>query len=234
MVLELLISDKQRERAYKAYRKKFGKNLSDVEVAEKAADDFWWYKENKPNRFKFEFSIKGMLDQFKRWYRFYTKIGSYTLWQLYRSAANGVYKNCKPTAEAIARWDRLTNEKGYLTSIYEADGMKFDHIMNSEEYRAVCETIKMIVLDRDTYANEETGCPFDIAGKDLSSMKISPALIRKSPRLHEIMTDPDINKEAKLKLYELLGYGRINGKPAIINNNLEVVLGNIIKDLKQY
>jgi hypothetical protein len=61
-ILELLIPDKQREKAYKEYRKKFGQDLSDNDITEKAADEFWWYKENKPMRFKLSWNLKNMYD----------------------------------------------------------------------------------------------------------------------------------------------------------------------------
>mgnify|MGYP006873074645 CR=1 FL=1 len=66
-VLELLVSEKTRNRAYKAYRRKFGSNLNDEEIAERAADEFWWYKENMPIK-KFSWHFGELLDIIKNWY----------------------------------------------------------------------------------------------------------------------------------------------------------------------
>ena len=233
-ILELLIPDKQREKAYKEYRKKFGQDLSDNDITEKAADEFWWYKENKPMRFKFSWNLKNMYDQLTRWYRFLTKIGSFTLWRLYSSAANGAYANNKPSAEAIARWNRLTSQYGYLASIYETDGMKFDHIMNSKEYRAVQNTIRMIVLDSDTYKGQNSGQVFDLTGKDLDKVHLTENMVRLAAI--NMMRNPtyNISEQAKLKLLEALGVGMVNGKIKVVNNNLHYFLENVIKDLKQF
>ena len=92
----------------------------------------------------------------------------------------------------------------------------------------------MIVLDRSTYTSKKKEFPFDITGKNLSSIDIDPNLIRTSPRVFEIMHSPNISAESKLKLLELLGYGKKDGKLSIINDNLQTVLGNVVKDLKQY
>jgi len=117
-VLELLVDTDTREKAYKSYRKRFGQNLTDLQVAERAADEFWWFMENKP-KYKFSDGLLKLFTFLKAWYKFYTKIGSYNLYRLYNSAACGKYKNVKPTNEAIQRWRKLTAENGgYLASTY--------------------------------------------------------------------------------------------------------------------
>jgi len=153
---------------------------------------------------------------------------------LYKNAEAGKYKNCKPSDEAIERWKKLANKEGYLPSIFEKDGIKFDFIPNSIEYDAVLNTIRMIVLDEDTYKSSEDGQSFDITGKHLDAIHVTPEMIRRAPRTARIMTHTDITPEAKRKFAEILGLGKKDGKITVVNNNLEIVLGKIIQDLKRF
>ena len=235
-VLELLVSEKTRQRAYKAYRRKFGKDLTDIQIAERAADEFWWFKENKPIK-KFSFNLKELIDIMKAWYRFFTKIGSFELYWLYRSAANGKYKNRKPTDEARARFKKLTAERGYLASTYVKNGVKYEHVMNSKEYDAVVETIRYVVLTKSTYG--KSGQNFDDTGTNMT-IKPTAKMIAESPKMMEILTSLDYTEEAKAKLMEVAGIETVKSadggktKVVLVNNRLDNILEYVVKGLNKF
>ena len=233
-VLELLVDTDTREKAYKSYRKRFGQNLTDLQVAERAADEFWWFMENKP-KYKFSDGLLKLFTFLKAWYKFYTKIGSYNLYRLYNSAACGKYKNVKPTNEAIQRWRKLTAENGgYLASTYQLNGRSYKHIMNNEQYEATLETIRYIVLQPDTYSKSGTGQVLDPTGKHLGSIHPTKEMLVNSPALLEIMTSVNIPAEGKMRLSEVMGLGVSNGKIVLIDNRLDSILDDILKGLNQF
>ena len=118
-ILELLVDTKTREKAYARYRKKYGENLTDRQIAEKAADEFWWYKKNAPTKM-WSWNFKELLNIAKGWYNVFTNVGSFRLMKLYRSATLGKFRNAKINPESIARWKKLTKEtKGFLPYTYE-------------------------------------------------------------------------------------------------------------------
>lgn len=206
-VLELLVSEKLRNKAYNKYREKFGEDLTDAEIAELAADDFWWYMEHKPEKFKFSLHIGEMFKQLKNWYNFYTKVGSFTLWRLYRNAAAGKYKNSKPDAETISRFKKLA-KKGYLAKeMYTTNGFQFSSIMNRLEFDAVTETVRMIVTDPKTYKD---GKRFDRTGKHFEEVTMD--MLRYSDKTLEILESDLYTKDAKLKLCEYLDISVKDGK----------------------
>jgi hypothetical protein len=137
-ILEFLVDEKTRKNAYKRYRRKFGQSLTDKEITEKAANEFWWFVENRPTiSWRGVFS-KDVLQNLKHWYDFFTKIGSYGLYKLYKNAAAGKYANAKITEEARQRWRELTkNTDGVLYSTFSANGINFEYIKNNNEYQAV-------------------------------------------------------------------------------------------------
>ena len=234
-VLELLVSDRTRERAYAAYRKKFGKDLTDIQIAERAADEFWWFKENRPAK-KFSFNFKELIDIIKAWYRFFTKIGSFELYWLYRSAAKGKYKNRKPTDSTRARFKKLAAERGYLASTYVKNGVKYEHVMNSKEYEAVVETVRYIVLSKVTY--NKSGQKFDDTGTKMT-IKPTAQMIADSKKTLDILTSLDYTQDAKDKLMEVCGMKVIKlpdggSKVILVNNRLDDILEHVVKGLNKF
>lgn len=233
-VLELLVSEKVRDRAYKSYRRKFGKNLTDLEIAEIAADEFWWFKENKPIK-KWSWNFRELLSIIKQWYNFFTKIGSFNLYRLYNSAANGKYRNNDPTPEAIERWKKLTKKNGgFLASTYTLNGTEYQHIMNRREYDAVVQTIKAVAMNDGTYK----GTGVTLSAATIGDIRLTPKMIIKSPMFSAIMCDPNISRESKDKLLDVLGCVRTitNGKADYkwIDDRAQYVLNTIIRDFKKY
>lgn len=231
-VLELLIDEKLRNKAYKQYRKKFGKNLTDQEIAERAADEFWWYKENKPIK-KWSWNFKELLQIIKNWYDFFTKVGSFTLWRLYSNASKGAYAKNRPTKEALARWKSLTKENGgFLASTFEFNGMKFEFIANHKEYDSVINTVKYIAMSPNTY--DKAGIKA-LSSSTIGDVELTPELIMSSPTCFGILTDRRISKISKMKLVEALGYSfNKQGELVKVNNNGKKLLRYVTKDLKKY
>ena len=231
-VLELLVDEKTRNKAYKKYRAKFGKNLTDIEIAERAADEFWWFKDNKPAR-KFSWNLLEMLKILRAWYKFFTKIGSYTLYKLYKDAASGKYKNSKPTAEAKARWQALTKENGgFLASTYIKDGIEYKSVMNRKEYEAVVETIRFIALSPATYT--AVGRRFDPTGAHLNELKLDAKTIIESPITIGILRSENYSEDAKNKLMEVLGVVTDGKTLTKVNNRLDNVLAEVVAGLNEY
>lgn len=203
IVLELLVPKYIRNLAYSKYRKKFGKDLTDREIAEKAADDFWWYKENTPG-FHITFGFKQMLNELKTWYDFYTKIGSFTLFALYKATDLGLFKNTKPSAEALQRFKRFKELYSDQLSTFKIDGKEYKYIQNTSQYNAALNTLRSIAMDPDTYKHDNITLNAD--GSNISEITVTIAKLLKSPAFIEMVNDlKGISRKSIAMLYEAAG-----------------------------
>lgn len=248
-IVELLLTDKERAKIYKQFRtqymKKGNEAVTDKELAERIADHFMYFMNNRKNaKIKWSWNILKMFRSIKQWIDFYKAIGSFGLYRFYRSAANGKFKNAKPTKEQIARFTAFANMDGGLN--FEINGHDFKNIHNKHEFNVAKDSLMFILLHSSTQTVRDDGSDISKAKTDIDTML-------KSKALNDILTDKQITKNAKQILIELLGIKTgengaairrmkvVNGKKIFDsyvreegNNNWEAIKPYLIANLNMY
>lgn len=149
-VLELTISDKQREQFYKLYRDRFGNNLSDRQVAEGLADMFVDYMEKR----KYLKSLKGWNKIFGWYKQFiytisavfkYGPINAIKLYNLYFNINHGKYRKDELdiSESKQKRFKELFNDELY----YTINGVNFSHISDSGQMQEMVKALSYYILE---------------------------------------------------------------------------------------
>lgn len=248
-IVELLLTDKERAKIYKQFRtqymKKGNEAITDKELAERIADHFMYFMNNRKNaKIKWSWNILKMFRSIKQWIDFYKAIGSFGLYRFYRSAANGKFKNAKPTKEQIARFTAFANMDGGLN--FQINGHDFKKIHNKHEFNVAKDSLMFILLHSSTQTVRDDGSDISKAKTDIDTML-------KSKALNDILTDKQITKNAKQILIELLGIKTgengaairrmkvVNGKKTFDsyvreegNNDWEAIKPYLIANLNMY
>lgn len=219
-ILELLVDEKDRQKAYARYRKKYGKDKTDKEIAEFAADEFQWFMQNKPGKFTWKFGT--ILPQLARWYKFYTKIGSFRLYRLYKSADAGKFVDVRPNTEAIARFKKVATNgafgKEVRKSLFSKNGVDFHYITNQRDFEACLDTVIVSMIHNDTLdhfvsMDEKLKDSSNITSRKLVRDRIikNAASVVKSPFVWKILESPLYTNGSKLMFAEILGLIDENG-----------------------
>ena len=201
VVVEMLLSEKDRQKVYKAYAKakkiKLGSIESQKRVTEGLADEFMMYCLDKPT-IKLTWNIKQLWHSIKNWINFFNTIGSVRLYKLYKAVNSGKYANMQPTEESKKRFSELTKKygtEGYLP--FSVNGKAFKNIITVRQYKNLCETMKYILFQSQKN--------IDRAGRNMQDFKMDdPNVIRQysvfkkyaqqEPALEEMLDNWDIVK----------------------------------------
>lgn len=185
-VVELLLTEKQRAKAYSAFRnaKKGRKNLTDRQIAEALADNFMYFMQNRPT-FKFTFNLKKMFTQIFDWVKMLHDIGSLRLTYLYLATANGRFRNVQPTVEAQARFKAFAKHGLNFTK----RGTDLQHTLNEHHYRTLVKSLTYLFMNPATQKIEWTGA-------NISELKIDKETAMKSQIWKQWM-DPIGMKDGK-------------------------------------
>lgn len=233
ILINLLMDEKDVEKAFAKYRKKFGKDLTREQLEERAADEFWYFMQNR-KQVDWHSGFKNIIKEIGAWWKFYRSIGSFTLYRMYNSAAKGKYKHVKPALDRIEKF-------GLPKYSHEVTGMKgLDHIVSSRQYDAVLNTIRTILLDEETYSEDDY--KLDPTGRQISHIKMDLGHVVNSPMFDEIMHgNPRITEDAKTRILEVLGLER-NGVDEDGNDiykivhygNAKIVIDQVAAGLKKF
>ena len=183
IVTEILLSDKEREKVYKAYAKAKKIKLYNDDgslnvkasklVTEGLADEFMLYEIDRPT-IKLTWNIKQLWHSIQAWTKFYNNIGSYRLWNLYKQVNSGKFKNVQPTKEGKERFAKLleTYKEKYLP--FSVQGKAMQHIASVRQYKNLCKTMVYILFQSQKN--------IDRAGRNMQDFQMDDAkIIREYP-----------------------------------------------------
>lgn len=200
IVVELLLTDKERNAVYKAYAKakhikfpqdgKLDTNTWKI-ITEGLADEFMLYMMDRPT-IKLTWNLKNLWRSAINWMNFYRNIGSWRLYRLYRRTNQGEFKNIKPTKESSERLKRLLKEYGSEYLPFEINGKPTKFITNVRQYKNLCKTMLYILFQSQPN--------IDRAGRNMKDFKMDdPNVIREYATFKKYA-------EANPALNELLDY----------------------------
>lgn len=215
-VLELLISEKLRNKAYNEYKKRFERNKeavpTDRQIAEIAADEFAYFAQNEPV-VKLSWNIKKMLSGVYTYYQFYKNIGSFTLWNLYRRANRGDFAKAQPTEEAKARFRKFaelpSSKKAFLAST-----------INSRQIGDITEFVNTIMRNPITY--QAAGKSLDVDISHGANLTVEDVI--NSPVTKDFFASDAMQQSAKKLLSDFFGIKTgETGKPLIKNGKFVLI-----------
>lgn len=105
-ILELLTSERRRNATYEAYRQKYGKHLSERDVAEGLAGLFAAFMQNREH-VKLHFNILRTFREIKQLIVALKNLGSFKLAKMFMLANSGIYRFIKPSKENIERFTKI-------------------------------------------------------------------------------------------------------------------------------
>lgn len=183
MIVELLMTNEQRKKAYKEYKENFKKKnnttkeLSNKEAAEGLAEQFKYFalERNKIGKIK-SWNIVKMFRKLLQYYKLFKEIGNLRLFNMYRAAKNGKFQNVNPTTETIRRFNQFA-KKGYLAMDLIKHGHALKTMFTDEEYDAVIRSLNYILLHSATQTVEDGGRNIQSVKHDLNTMLQSPTLL---------------------------------------------------------
>lgn len=186
-VLEILASNKVRERIYTTFQNYIGDHtLSNHEVGEKLADHFMMYMMNRP-----AMNLKSLKHPFKlvkSWINFYKSIGSFELFAYYTAVSMGAYRNIKPNKERADTFRRLYPHGRNMT----IGKTGFKHVLNEHMYKELKKTLVLLLLQAQN---------LDPAGRNIQDLQIDDKIIRHSPIYKSLMLSDEELRSQKLKRY---------------------------------
>lgn len=215
-VLELLIPEKLRNKAYNEYKKRFERNKeavpTDRQIAEIAADEFAYFAQNEPV-VKLSWNIKKMLSGVYTYYQFYKNIGSFTLWNLYRRANRGDFAKAQPTEEAKARFRKFaalpSSKKAFLAST-----------INSRQIGDITEFVNTIMRNPLTY--QAAGKSLDVDISHGANLTVEDVI--NSPVTKDFFASDAMQPSAKKLLSDFLGIKTgETGRPLIKNGKFVLI-----------
>jgi hypothetical protein len=208
IIVELLLSDKERDKVYRAYAKakhiklynngKLNTNAQKT-VTEGLADEFMLYMMDRPT-IKFTWNLKQLFRSIINWAKFYNNIGSYRLYKLYRQTSKGRFKDIKPTKESSERFKRLLEQYKQQALTFSVGGRPMKTITNVRQYKNLLETMKYILFQAQPN--------IDRAGRNMQDFKLD---------------DPNVIREYKL----FKKYAKINPALEELLDNWDVVRGDV-------
>ncbi len=146
-VSNLLINEKKREAIFSRARKKYGRDLSDVQIDEILAEDFkeFMLDDNIRNT---DFQARSWFRKIRNFIKVWSKVGNLKLAKLYYDINYGKFANVKPNQQNIDRFTKLYSEGAN----FEVRGQEmssiptryaYDEILNSLVYITITQQLKL-------------------------------------------------------------------------------------------
>ena len=174
-IVEYLFNDKDRMKLYEAYAKAKHIKLRDADgkiiiknaklVTEGLADEYMMYNMDRPT-IKLGFN-KNIFKALVAWAKFFNRIGSARLLLTYYRANSGKYKNIKPSKSNQERAAAVLKSYGDKAFFFTVGQRKFSQILNNRHYRALCDTMKYILIQSQDN--------IDVAGRNIAELKLQDA-----------------------------------------------------------
>ena len=127
-ISNLLMEDKQREKLFNRMRKKYGKDLSDVEIDEILAERFKEFQLGVAENI--DYSVTSLFKRAWNFIKALANLKDIRLAWLYTAINRGEFAKLKPSKERIERFKNLYGEQGAL---YTYRGHKFNEFNNSQD-----------------------------------------------------------------------------------------------------
>lgn len=126
-ISNLLMEDKQREKLFNRMRKKYGKDLSDVEIDEILAERFKEFQLGVAENI--DYSVTSLFKRAWNFIKALANLKDIRLAWLYTAINRGEFAKLKPSKERIERFKNLYGEQGAL---YTYRGHEFNEFNNSQ------------------------------------------------------------------------------------------------------
>ena len=126
-ISNLLMEDKQREKLFNRMRKKYGKELSDVEIDEILAERFKEFQLGVAENI--DYSVTSLFKRAWNFIKALVNLKDLQLAWLYTAINRGEFAKLKPSKERIERFKNLYGEQGAL---YTYRGHEFKYFNNSQ------------------------------------------------------------------------------------------------------
>ena len=126
-ISNLLMEDKQREKLFNRMRKKYGKELSDVEIDEILAERFKEFQLGVAENI--DYSVTSLFKRAWNFIKALVNLKDLQLAWLYTAINRGEFAKLKPSKERIERFNNLYGEQGAL---YTYRGHEFKEFNNSQ------------------------------------------------------------------------------------------------------
>ena len=126
-ISNLLMEDKQREKLFNRMRKKYGKELSDVEIDEILAERFKEFQLGVAENI--DYSVTSLFKRSWNFIKALVNLKDLQLAWLYTAINRGEFAKLKPSKERIERFKNLYGEQGAL---YTYRGHEFKEFNNSQ------------------------------------------------------------------------------------------------------
>lgn len=127
-ISNLLMEDKQREKLFNRMRKKYGKDLSDVEIDEILAERFKEFQLDVAENI--DYSVTSLFKRAWNFIKALANLKDIRLAWLYTAINRGEFAKLKPSKERIERFKNLYGEQGAL---YTYRGHEFNEFNNSQD-----------------------------------------------------------------------------------------------------
>ena len=227
-ISNLLMDDKQREKLFTQVRKKYGKNLTDVEVDEILADQFRDFELEVGERL--DYTTKNIFRRIWNFVRALVNLKSWQLAKLYTAINRGEFASIRPTQERINRFRKLYGNQGAL---YTYRGHEFKTFNNSKTIDNAVDSLIYILFnmpDADNKTVTRITDYTDIDKLSLDKLKIKLATSQ-SPVFNELFQNFDLIEQLiKQKLKRIQVNLLTKQEDELVNEEGEEDLGKIDMD----
>ena len=227
-ISNLLMEDKQREKLFTQVRKKYGKNLTDVEVDEILADQFRDFELEVGEQL--DYTTKNIFRRIWNFVRALVNLKSWQLAKLYTTINRGEFASIRPTQERIDRFRKLYGNQGAL---YTYRGHEFKTFNNSKTIDNAVDSLIYLLFnmpDTDNKTVTRITDYTDIDKLSLDKLKIKLATSQ-SPVFKELFQNFDLIEQLiKQKLKRIQVNLLTKQEDELVNEEGEEDLGKIDMD----
>ena len=227
-ISNLLMEDKQREKLFTQVRKKYGKNLTDIEVDEILADQFRDFELEIGEQL--DYTTKNIFRRIWNFVRALVNLKSLQLAKLYTAINRGEFASIRPTQERINRFRKLYGNQGAL---YTYRGHEFKTFNNSKTIDNAVDSLIYILFnmpDADNKTVTRITDYTDIDKLSLDKLKIKLATSQ-SPVFNELFQNFDLIEQLiKQKLKRIQVNLLTKQEDELLNEEGEEDLGKIDMD----
>ena len=226
-ISNLLMEPRQREKLFSQVRKKFGKDLSDIEVDEILAERFREFQLNVAENIDYTTT-----NVFKRIWNFIKALANLKSWRLarlYNAINRGEFASLKPSQENIDRFNKLYVNRGPL---YTYRSTQFNTISNSKTLNGAIDSLMYLLFNMPDKDGKITSIVdyTDVTKISLDNLKIMLAKSN-NPVFKELFQNFDVVEKIlkqKLKAVQVNYLEKVEQE--LVNENTDEDLGKIDMD----
>ena len=226
-ISNLLMEDKQREKLFNRMRKKYGKDLSDVEIDEILAERFKEFQLGVAENI--DYSVTSLFKRAWNFIKALVNLKDLQLAWLYTAINRGEFAKLKPSKERIERFKNLYGEQGAL---YTYRGHEFKEFNNSQMIDGAIDALLFVLFnmpDKTGYVERITDYS-EIDKLSLDKLKIFLAR-SKSPVYQELFQNFDLVQDLlKRKLKKIQANLLTKEEQEELNEEKDEDLGKIDMD----